>query len=108
MGEGGTFLMRCESCATKNKGTAFWPLTLEYWLPVAGLQRCRACHRDRKRQRHRQSIEERRATARRRYWQVRAAKLAYQQAYYYANQERILEQRRAAYARRKATIDKTE
>ena len=102
MGEGGTFLMRCEDCAGKNKGTAFWPLTTEYWLTSYGLQRCRACHLDRNRHRRNQSIEHRRAVARRRYHEIRSVKLAYQRAYYAAHQDRIKEQRRAAYHRRKA------
>lgn len=103
MGEHGTFLMRCEDCATKNKGTAFWPLTVEFWNPTLGLQRCRACHRDHRRKRHRQSVEQRRATQRRRYHEIRDVILPKRRAYYAEHQDRIREQRRAAYHRRKAS-----
>lgn len=102
MGEEGTFLLRCDDCATSGKSSAYYPLTLEYWLPSQGLQRCRACHRDRHRRNHRQSPEQRRAAQRRRYYAIRDTVLAYRREYYAANRERIRGQRRQAYARRKA------
>lgn len=100
MGPEGTYLMRCDDCAARGESTAYWPLTSEFWLPSQGLQRCRACHRVRARQRHRQSIEQRRATQRRHYREVRDVVLAYRRAYYVKNHERICEQRRQSYARR--------
>lgn len=34
--------LRCESCS-HDREQAFWPLTLEFWNPTAGMTRCRAC-----------------------------------------------------------------
>ena len=38
------FEMFCPDCERYNRGTTFWPLTLEFWAP-GRLQRCRACER---------------------------------------------------------------
>ena len=38
--------LRCESCAAAGRG-AYWPLTLEFWYPLRGMTRCRACIRER-------------------------------------------------------------
>jgi len=38
----GEFELRCMDCAQGDHG-AYWPLTLEFWNPRRGMQRCRAC-----------------------------------------------------------------
>lgn len=46
------FEARCDSCAERGV-SAYWPITLEFWNPVHGLRRCRACVAEADRLRHR-------------------------------------------------------
>ena len=36
------FELRCEGCALKGVA-CYWPLDLEFWNPIKGMTRCRAC-----------------------------------------------------------------
>jgi hypothetical protein len=94
MGESGTYLLRCDDCAVAGQSGAYWPLTDEFWAPNQGLQRCRACHNARKRKRHKQTDEERRARARQWYREDRERRLQYAADYLAANRERINTERR--------------
>lgn len=59
--------MWCEGCANHGRIRTFWPLTTDFWNPNYGLQRCRACHAQKKR------IEERKRKARLRSTRTAAA-----------------------------------
>ena len=38
------FELRCDDCAGRQDGNPiYWPVTLEFWNPKAGMGRCRAC-----------------------------------------------------------------
>jgi len=39
----GEFQLRCGDCARRGMN-AYWPLTLDFWAPKHGMNRCRACH----------------------------------------------------------------
>lgn len=101
MGEGGTFLMRCDDCASRGESTAYWPLSLEFWLPNT-LQRCRACTNARKRARHRMTAEERRAYNRKWYMLDHENRLAYARKYMAEHKDHVNSKRRARYAAKKA------
>lgn len=47
------WLLRCDVCVLVKSGTAWWPLTDEFWDPRHGMTRCRACWRARDRDWHR-------------------------------------------------------
>ncbi len=94
MGESGTYLLRCDECATRGESSAYWPLTDEFWAPSQGLQRCRACHNARKRHRHKQTVEERRARQRQWYLADQDRRLQYARDYLEEHREHINEQRR--------------
>lgn len=96
------WVMRCDSCASSGQTSAYWPLSLEFWDPSSGLQRCRACSNLARRMRHVDTVEERRAKQRERYHQTRDYRLAWRHAYHAANRERINEARRRKYAERRA------
>lgn len=40
--------LRCPDCAVAGRTACYWPLTAEFWNPVWGMTRCRACWRQRK------------------------------------------------------------
>jgi hypothetical protein len=44
--------LRCESCS-HDREQSYWPLTLEFWNPNAGMTRCRACWTEAARERRR-------------------------------------------------------
>lgn len=101
MGEAGEFLLRCEQCSTSRQTTAFYPLTLEFWLPSQGLQRCRACHQTNRRIHHKLTLEQRRARNRRYYQNKRERRLTYARTYLEANREHINTKRRERYAEKR-------
>ena len=107
MGEHGTFMLRCEHCALRHEGSTFWPLTLEFWNPAAGLQRCRSCYNYRRRKQRSQSIEAQRARMRARYWANRDAHLAKRRTYYAKNSEWINAKHRAAYAAKRVADEQS-
>ena len=44
----GEFSLRCRGCAAKHEmGGRYWPLSVEFWNPVRGMTRCRACWNER-------------------------------------------------------------
>jgi hypothetical protein len=100
------FELRCDDCAESGGVTCYWPITLEYWNPSAGMGRCRACWLAewRRRQRaHRASdLEARRAHDRRRYHENRRVILLKRRVHYEENRELILAKARERYQRRKA------
>jgi len=49
--------LRCSDCVVSASSTCYWPLTGEYWCPVWGMTRCRACWR------HRRAVAARRLRA---------------------------------------------
>ena len=103
--------MRCDSCASAGQSKAWWPLSLEFWDPSSGLQRCRACHLlDRRKKRH-QTIEQRRAKQRSYYWEHRTERLAWRHAYHALHRDEINAKRREQYAaakRDQSTMTATE
>lgn len=55
------FEMKCESCFARrgrHPGGSYWPLTLEFWDPREGLQRCRACIAEDKRNKEKERRQE--------------------------------------------------
>ena len=55
----GEFSLRCTGCAEKHGlGGRYWPLTPEFWNPVRGMSRCRACWHERD-SRHARAYRER-------------------------------------------------
>lgn len=105
MGEAGEFLLRCDDCVSSGQATAYFPLTLEFWAPMYGLQRCRACHNQKRRISDHRTIEFRRARDRRYYREHHAKRIAYANAYTEANREHINALRRERYARKKGKIE---
>ena len=97
----GEFLLRCDSCVALKRN-AYWPITLEFWEPRSGLQKCRACHNLAKRLARRKTAEEKRAAQRAYYYAHRDHRLAWRKAYHAKNNERINAARRARYAAKKA------
>jgi flagellar motility protein MotE (MotC chaperone) len=51
----GEFQMRCGDCSRRSE-RAFWPLTLEFWEPKHGMNRCKACHNEIKARRVREAL----------------------------------------------------
>ena len=96
------FIMRCDACAAAGKQKAWWPISLEFWEPRSGLQKCRACLNLAKRLARRKTAEEKRAAQRAYYYAHRDHRLAWRKAYYAEHSERINEARRARYAEKKA------
>lgn len=93
--------MRCDSCASSGQTKAYWPLSLKFWNPKLGLQRCRACHNLRKRLSRRQTPDERRAKQRDYYWTHHDERIAWRRAYHAKHRDEINAKRRAQYAARK-------
>lgn len=102
MGEEGTFLLRCDDCTSSGQATAYFPLTLEFWNPDQGLQRCRACHNARRRALDHRTPGFRAARERRYYQKHRARRRAYARAYYAAHAEEINAKRRVTRKREAA------
>lgn len=95
--------VRCDSCASSGQTKAYWPATLEFWNPKEGLQNCRACHRIRRRMRHRDTAEDRRRKQRDYYKRTRADRLAARHRRYQRDNEEINRKRREKYAASKVT-----
>lgn len=93
--------MRCDTCVSSGQTKGWWPLSLEFWDPKSGLQRCRACLNTAKRLKRRQTADERRAKQRAYYYDHRAQRLAWRKAYHAKHREEINAERRAKYAARK-------
>ena len=98
------WLMRCDSCVSSGQTKGWWPLTLEFWDPSSGLQKCRACLNLAKRMKRRQTAEERRAKQRAYYYDHRAERLAWRKAYHAKHYEEINAKRRAEYAAKKEKV----
>lgn len=96
------FTMRCDSCSAAGKQKAWWPISLEFWEPRSGLQKCRACHNLAKRLARRKTAAEKRAAQRAYYYAHRDHRLAWRKQYHAKNNERINAARRAKYAEKKA------
>ena len=94
----GEFQARCESCVASGRSKGYWPMTLEFWDPKLGLQNCRACHRLRRRLRHRDTAEDRRRKQRDYYARTRPDRLAARKRRYQRDNEEINRKRREAYA----------
>ena len=94
--------MRCDDCVSAGDTTAYWPIEKAFWDPDLGLQRCRACHRARRRSTVVHDREFLRARERRYYRKHRIKTLAYRHRYYTEHRERICAQHRIYYAARKA------
>lgn len=99
------FEMRCEGCAERNSGPAYWPMTLEYWHPRHGFKFCRACLAARDRAKARatraRDLDAARERDRKRYQRDRRVILLKRRAYYEANHETIRARANARYAARK-------
>ena len=91
------FLLRCSECAAKGRN-AYWPLTLEFWNPKDGLQRCRACSRERRRLQHAATVEDKRRKQRDYYARTKADRLAARKRRYQRDNEEINRKRREKYA----------
>lgn len=100
--ESGIWVMRCDSCASSGQTTAYWPIDLESWDPVRGLQRCRACHNTLRRAMHHRSIEFMRERERRYYKIHRERRRAYARAYYNEHKVEINAAKRAKTVARRA------
>ena len=93
--------LRCEDCSKGGRTQSYWPATLEFWYPRLGLQRCRACHNDRRRAVRRTKMDA--AAKQRAYYAAnRTHRLEWVHSYRDKNRERINALRRAAYARKVA------
>lgn len=97
---------RCESCVTHGGTTSWWPLTDEFWIKTAGMNRCRACwlahYRRQAVSRRNRDIERVRARDRARYRRNRKVLLIKRRAHYEANRERINARSRERYRQRVA------
>lgn len=88
------FEAKCMYCSE------WWPLTLEYWLPRGGMQRCAACwalyHRlhEAGRRADELVVEAKRAANKARYYADRERRLAYNREYKARNRERLREYNR--------------
>ena len=102
----GEFTMQCPSCLSAGGTKAYWPLTLEFWDPRNGMQRCRACHvlSRRKARMEKQTPEQRREKQRAYYYANRPQRLAWRKQYHSLNHERINAARRAKYAAAKEQV----
>jgi predicted RNase H-like nuclease len=80
---------RCDYCLS------WWPLDREFWYPVHGMRRCRACLSD---------LQRRKNAVRRSDPEVRAADVASVRMKRHANREQHLERRRAYYRKNRAAI----
>lgn len=97
---------RCGDCVDKGGTTAWWPLTDEFWIKSAGMNRCKVCWHDRYRReavrRRNADIEQVRARDRARYRANRRVLLIKRRAYYEANRATINAKSRERYQRKKA------
>lgn len=101
------FEMQCDACL------AWLPITTEFWAPKHGFVRCLTCFKETYQARQRAVNRVRRADPVYRLEQNEAQRvkraathdtlLEYRHAYYRANREHILDQRRILYAARKAS-----
>lgn len=92
--EDGIWYLRCDECARAQNTTAFWPIGDEHWDVAKGLQRCRGCHRARRRRADHATAEFQRARERRYYVKHRERRRAYARTYYAKHADRINAERR--------------
>ena len=52
------WMLRCDVCVLIHNGSAWWPLTDEFWDKRHGMTRCRACWKARDRAWHRKMAPE--------------------------------------------------
>lgn len=52
------WILRCDVCVLVKAGSAWWPLTDEFWDKRHGMTRCRACWRARDKEWHRRMSPE--------------------------------------------------
>lgn len=97
---------RCESCVSRGGTTSWWPLTDEYWIKSAGMNRCKACWHDKYRRdniaKRRADPELTRAHDRARYRANRATLLIKRREYYERRHDYIRAKAKERYERRKA------
>lgn len=101
----GEFQLRCEACKASSQGPSYWPLTLEFWEPEKGMNRCRACwatyHRRRMAAERARDPELQRRRRRAYYEQARTALLLKKKLRYAEHRDQILARRRELYHQRK-------
>lgn len=100
--EMGEWLLRCDHCAAEHKGSAYWPLTLDFWDPAHGMSRCRACWHTYQRRIDHARRAKRIPRHRRYYLANRDVILMKRRAEYQEKRDDILMKHRARYARRRA------
>ena len=96
----GEFQAQCGDCAKQGR-QSYFPLTLDFWVPSQGVQRCKACVNTKRRLARRAAMDAK-AKQRAYYAANKAHRLAWVRDYRAKNRERINEVRRAAYARKVA------
>jgi hypothetical protein len=96
----GEFQAQCRDCA-KAERQSYFPLTLDFWLPSQGVQRCKACINTKRRIARRAAMDAK-EKQRRYYAAHREHRLEWVRAYRERRRDEINALRRAAYARRKA------
>ena len=96
----GEWLAQCKDCLARG-APSYHPLTLDFWLPSQGVQRCKACINT-KRRIARRSAMDAKEKQRLYYREHREHRLEWVHAYRERRRDEINALRRAAYARRKA------
>lgn len=94
------WLAQCKQCA-KDGRKSYWPLTVEFFNPRLGVQRCRACHNTKRRLARRAAMDAK-AKQRDYYRRTREERLRVKRAWRERNRDAYNATRRAAYARRVA------
>lgn len=99
----GEFYLRCSDCWARHQGSAYWPMTLDFWSPEQGLNRCRACWSIHKRVRRKRHDPRRTADY---YRTARDVILFKKRVHYHENRERQCAAKRERYAAQRAAQGK--